>query len=103
MRALRASAFDRRCFVTVEERGVVISGCPVSEITRPTGDSDWIDPDFVERERTPGPLTKHGVQMHLAKSSLWNTVSIFDTSGVQRSRKPFATGSTRLIDSQTAD
>lgn len=36
------------------------------EITRFTGGSDWIDLDFVERERTPEPLMKLGIQLRVA-------------------------------------
>ncbi|WP_436903637.1 IS6 family transposase [Halovenus halobia] len=57
------------------------------EITRLSGSSDWIDLDFVERERTPEPAMKLGIQMHLAGLSLSNTISVLDELGVQRSRK----------------
>ncbi|MXR50429.1 IS6 family transposase [Halovenus sp. WSH3] len=57
------------------------------EISRLSGNSDWIDLDFVERERTPEPAMKLGIQMHLAGLSLSNTISILDDLGVQRSRK----------------
>lgn len=36
------------------------------EIRRPGGSSDWIDLDFVERERTPERAMKLGIQMHMA-------------------------------------
>jgi len=57
------------------------------EITRLSGSSDWIELDFVERERTPEPAMKLGIQMHLAGLSLSNTISVLDELGVQRSRK----------------
>ena len=57
------------------------------EITRLSGGRDWIDLDFVERERTPEQAMKLGIQMHLAGLSLSNTVSVLDELGVQRSRK----------------
>jgi putative transposase len=57
------------------------------KITRLTGNNDWIDLDFVERERTPEPAMKLGIQMHLAELSLSNTVSVLDELGVKRSRK----------------
>jgi putative transposase len=57
------------------------------EITRLSGNTDWIDLDFVERERTPEFAMKLGIQMHVAGLSLSNTVSILDYLGVQRSRK----------------
>src|SRR6056297_2854208 len=59
----------------------------MAEITRLSGNSDWIDLDFVERERTPEPAMKLGIQMHLAGLSLSNTVSALDSLGVERSRK----------------
>jgi len=59
----------------------------MAEIARLSGNSDWIDLDFVERERTPEPAMKLGIQMHLAGLSLSNTISILDELGVQRSRK----------------
>jgi putative transposase len=49
--------------------------------------SDWIHLGFVERERTPEPTMKLGIQMHLQESSLSNTLSVLDELGVQRSRK----------------
>ena len=57
------------------------------EIARLTGGKEWIDLDFVERERTPQRAMKLGIQMHLAGLLLSNTVSILDDLGVQRSRK----------------
>ena len=57
------------------------------EITRLSGSSDWIDLDFVERERTPERAMKLGIQMHVAGLSLSNTISVLDKLGVQRSRK----------------
>ena len=57
------------------------------EITRLSGSNDWIDLEFVERERTPEPAMKLGIQLHLAGLSLSNTISVLDELGVQRSRK----------------
>jgi transposase-like protein len=57
------------------------------EIARLSGSSDWIDLDFVERERTPERAMKLGIQMHVAGLSLSNTISVLDRLGVQRSRK----------------
>ncbi|SDJ52432.1 Transposase (or an inactivated derivative) [Halovenus aranensis] len=57
------------------------------EIARLSGNSDWIDLDFVERERTPEHAMKLGIQMHVAGLSLSNTISILERLGVQRSRK----------------
>jgi putative transposase len=49
--------------------------------------SDWIHLGFVERERTPEPAMKLGIQMHLAGLSLLDPISILEKLGVQRSRK----------------
>ncbi len=46
----------------------------MAEIGRLSGRSDWIDLDFVERERTPRRLMKLGVRLHFAVLSLSNTV-----------------------------
>ena len=59
----------------------------MTEITRLSGSSEWIDLDFVERERTPERAMKLGIQMHVAGLSLSNTISILDDLGIQRSRK----------------
>jgi hypothetical protein len=39
----------------------------VSEIAHLSGHRDWIDMDFVERERTPEPAVALGIQMYLIK------------------------------------
>jgi putative transposase len=59
----------------------------MAEITRLSGCSDWIDLDFVERERTPRRLMELGIRLHLAGLSLSNTVSELEKVGVERSRK----------------
>ena len=59
----------------------------MAEITRLSGCSDWLELDFVERERTPSELMKLGIRLHLAGLSLSNTVSELEKFGVQRSRK----------------
>ncbi len=50
----------------------------MAEIARLSGSSDWIDLDFVERERTPEPAMELGIQMHVAVLSLSNTISVLD-------------------------
>ena len=60
---------------------------PMPEIARLTGCTDWIDLDFVERQRTPERAMKLGIQLQLAGLSLSNTVSILEELGVGRSRK----------------
>jgi len=57
------------------------------EISRLSGDRDWIDLDFVERERTPESAMALGIQSHVAGLSLSNTVELLEDLGVQRSRK----------------
>ena len=56
------------------------------EIDRLTRNSDWIDLDFVERERTPEEIVEVGIQLHLAGLSLSNTKQHLERLGVQRSR-----------------
>jgi len=48
------------------------------EIARLNGCTDWIDLDFVERQRTPERAMKLGIQLQLAGLSLSNTVSILE-------------------------
>ena len=59
----------------------------MAEITRLSGRSDWIELDFVERERTPNELMKLGIRLHLAGLSLSNTIRELEKFGVKRSRK----------------
>ena len=56
------------------------------EIDRLIGDSDWIDLEFMERERTPEEIIEVGIQLHLAGLSLSNTKQYLERLGVQRSR-----------------
>ncbi|MBB6644716.1 IS6 family transposase [Halobellus ruber] len=57
------------------------------EISRLSRCTDWIDLDFVERERTPERAMKLCIQLQLAGLSLSNTVSILEELSVERSRK----------------
>jgi putative transposase len=59
----------------------------MAEIARFSGHREWIDVDFVERERTPEQAMALGIRTHLAGLSLSNTVDLLDALGVQRSRK----------------
>ena len=43
------------------------------ETNRLTGGTNWIDLEFVERERTPESIIEVGIQLHLAGLSLSNT------------------------------
>jgi len=56
------------------------------EIARLTGNREWIDLDFVERERTPEPAMALGIQSHVAGLSLSNTVDLLDDSGMPENR-----------------
>lgn len=38
----------------------------MAEITRLSDCSDWIELEFVERERTPSELIRLGIRLHLA-------------------------------------
>jgi putative transposase len=58
----------------------------MSRIDRLTQDTEWIDLEFVERERTPEPIIEKGIRHHLAGLSLSNTVILLDELGVERSR-----------------
>ncbi|WP_423995263.1 IS6 family transposase [Halorubrum trapanicum] len=56
------------------------------EIARLTESTEWIDLEFVERERTPREIIEKGIRHHLAGLSLSNTVTLLEELGVQRSR-----------------
>ena len=49
--------------------------------------SNWIDLDFMERERTPEQAVELGIQTHVAGLSLSNTTSVLEGLGVKRSPK----------------
>jgi putative transposase len=44
------------------------------EVARVINFTDWVELDFVEREATPEPAMKLGIRLHLADSSLSNTI-----------------------------
>ncbi|WP_152039527.1 IS6 family transposase [Salinigranum salinum] len=56
------------------------------EIDRLSGPTEWIDLEFVERERTPEFAIQVGIQLHLAGLSLSNTKQYLEKLGVERSR-----------------
>ncbi|MDB2275813.1 IS6 family transposase [Halorubrum ezzemoulense] len=58
----------------------------MAETDRLSECTEWIDLDFVERERTPRELIEKGIRHHLAGLSLSNTVILLEESGVKRSR-----------------
>ena len=53
---------------------------------RLVGCSDWPELEFVEREATPEPAMKLGIQLHLAGLSLSDTSSLLAGLGVDRCR-----------------
>ena len=55
-------------------------------IERLSGRTNWIDLDFIERERTPREIIEVSIQLHVAGLSLSNTKQILDNLGVERSR-----------------
>ena len=59
----------------------------MAKIARLGGCSDWVDLDFVERERTPRQLMELGIRLHLSGLSLSDTVRELGRFGVKRSRK----------------
>jgi len=48
------------------------------EIARLSGNADWIDSDFVERQRTPERAMELDIQMHVAGLALSNSISVLD-------------------------
>ncbi|QCS42493.1 IS6 family transposase [Natrinema versiforme] len=56
------------------------------ELSRLNGSSSGIQLDFVEREATPRELMRLSIQLHLAKLSLSDTVSVLERFGVERAR-----------------
>ena len=58
----------------------------MDEVNCLSDSTDWIDLDFVERERTPERIIKVGIQLHLAGLSLSNTKQYLERLGVKRSQ-----------------
>lgn len=58
----------------------------MAEFDRLGGGTEWIDLEFVERERTPEQIVEVGIQLHLAGLSLSNTKQYLENLGVERSR-----------------
>ena len=56
------------------------------EIDRLSGSTDWIDLEFVQRERTPERIIEVGIQLYLTGLSLSNTKQYLESLGVERSR-----------------
>jgi hypothetical protein len=45
----------------------------MAELDRLSKSTEWIDLEFMERERTPEQIVEVGIQLHLAGLSLSNT------------------------------
>ena len=58
----------------------------MSEFNRLSKSIEWIDLEFVERERTPRFAIQVGIQLHLGGLSLSNTKQHLEKLGVERSR-----------------
>lgn len=58
----------------------------MAEFDRLGGGIEWIDLEFVERERTPRQAIEVGIQLHLSGLSLSNTKQRLERLGVERSR-----------------
>jgi len=56
------------------------------KIDRLNGSTDWIDLEFVQRERTSERIIEVGIQLHLTGLSLSNTKQYLEILGVERSR-----------------
>lgn len=56
------------------------------DLDRLSGDSDWIELEFLEREATPEPAMELGIHLHLAGLSLSDTVSNLERLGIDRHR-----------------
>ena len=56
------------------------------ETNRLSEPTEWIDLEFVERQRTPEFAIQVGIQLHLAGLSLSNTKQHLERLGVNRSR-----------------
>jgi len=69
----------------------------MAEIARLSGCLDWIDLDFVERQRTPERAMKLGIQLQLAGLSLRNTVPILEEWVSSAHRKPSTIGCRKPI------
>ncbi len=52
----------------------------MAEITRLSVRIDWLELDFVERERTPSELMRLGIQLHLAVLPHSNSVNELENS-----------------------
>ena len=72
--------------VLSQGRGGTRIQCSMPKTARLTECTEWIDLDFMERERTPRSVIEKGIRYHLAGLSLSNTVTLLDDLGVNRSR-----------------
>jgi len=86
----------------VKSKAGVIFSLSTAKIARLSGRSDWIELDFVERERTPRELMKLGIRLHLAGLSLSNTIKELEKFGVHGHEKPSTIGCRKPIYSPPA-
>lgn len=54
----------------------------VPKLARLTGCDDLLELGFMEREATPKPAMKPGIQLHLAGLSLLDTVAVLTSLGI---------------------
>ena len=81
------------------EAGVIFS-VSMAKIARLSGCSEWIDLEFMDRERTPSGLMQLGIRLHLAGLSLSNTIRELEKFGAKGRGKPSTIGCRKPIYSQ---
>jgi putative transposase len=69
----------------------------MAEIDRLAGNTNWIDVEFVERERTSEPIIEVGIQLYLAGLLLSNTKQALD-SWVSAVVEPLSTAGAKKAD-----
>jgi len=74
----------------------------MAEITRLSGCSDWVEFEFVERERTPSELMRLGIRLHLAGLYFRIPSKNLRSSVSSALGKPFMIGCRKLIYSRSA-
>ncbi|SDG27994.1 hypothetical protein SAMN05216218_12118 [Halorientalis regularis] len=58
----------------------------MTELDRLSKSTEWVELEFMQRERTPEQIAEVGIQLHLAGLSLSNTKQYLERFGVERSR-----------------
>ena len=72
------------------------------ETDRLSGDTDWIELGFIERERTPPRLIEMSIQLHLTDLSPSNTEQYLETLVSIEVEPPSTTGSEKLLSGRPA-